>query len=60
MHKSPALDCRVTEKETHRRLGEEIPWMPLGLRNKCVSVTKHTENVKNNKTIALSFGTARV
>jgi hypothetical protein len=60
MHKSPALDCRVTEKETHRRLGEEIPWMPLGLRNKCVSVMKHTENVKNNKTIALSFGTARI
>jgi len=36
----PALE--IGTRKTNLRPGEEIPWMPLGLRNKCVSVMKRT------------------
>ncbi len=36
----------IGAEKTNLQPGEEIPWMPLGLRNKCVSVMKRT--VQNN------------
>lgn len=37
---SQALE--IGAEKTNLQPGEEIPWMPLGLRNTCVSVMKRT------------------
>ena len=42
VHQPRALETGA--EKTNLRPGEVIPWMPLGLRNTCVSVMKRTEN----------------
>jgi hypothetical protein len=58
MHKSRR--SMQVQKMTHRQPGEEIPSMPLGLRNKCVSVMKRTGDLKLKNVALRDLPAARV